>query len=121
MSPSDWRPSPAVVNDVLKRTFTAISEADFQAKVVQWAKLNGWKVVHHLNSRGTEPGWPDLVLMRPPEIIFAELKREAGKVTPAQSAMLATLDGCSLETHVWRPSDWDIIEARLRRHRLFGQ
>jgi hypothetical protein len=92
-----------------------LSEKDWQRLVVDAAKAFGWWHYHPHDSRHSQAGWPDLVLMRPPEVMFVELKRQDGKVTALQGAVLADLEACGLECHVWRPSDEPDVLARLRR------
>jgi len=61
---------------------------------------------HPFDSRRSTPGWPDIVLVRPPSVIFAELKTATGRLTPAQRTWLDALDGCpGVEAYLWRPSD----------------
>lgn len=91
-----------------------VSEAAWQTTVTDLAKVYGWMVFHQLDSRGTEEGWPDLVLIRPPECLFVELKTDRGRVRPAQSLVLESLAACGLEVHIWRPAGWSEIAARLR-------
>lgn len=97
----------------LLRARELMSERAWQDVVVDLARVCGWLPFHVLRPKGMEPGWPDLVLLRPPEIIFAELKRERGKVTAAQARVLGMLEACGLEVCVWRPSNFDQIHARL--------
>ena len=93
----------------------ALSERDFQRQVVLLAELMGWYVYHTYDSRRSNPGFPDLVLVRTPCVVFAELKREKGRVTPAQREWADELSRCSgVEYYLWRPSDWDEIEEALR-------
>ena len=66
-----------------------IREADLKAAIIQMALLCGWTVYcipdsRKVYPRSTAPGFPDLVLVRPPEIIFVEVKTSAGKLTAAQ-------------------------------------
>lgn len=61
-----------------------------------------------------ESGFPDLVLVRRPRVIFAELKAERGRLLDAQRDWLAALRDCSVESYLWRPSDWPEIERVLR-------
>ncbi len=95
------------------------TEKDFQAQVLEVAKLNGWLIYHTYDSRRSSPGFPDLVLVKPPLVVFAEIKSDAGKVTPAQDGWLGALSGCSEKiTGVWRPSDWDeIVDVLSGRHK----
>lgn len=92
----------------------ALTERAFQAQVIQYARVFGWAVYHTHDSRRSQPGFPDLVLVRRPRIVWVELKSQRGKVTPEQQAWLDELRACDQEVHVWRPSDWRIVEGTLR-------
>lgn len=92
-----------------------LTEKAWQRLVVDAAQALGWHVHHHYDSRRSEPGFPDLVLLRPPEALFIELKTDVGKVTPAQIEFLDRLRRCNLETHIWRPSDEARAFSRLAR------
>jgi hypothetical protein len=92
--------------------------------VVEVARLAGWRVAHFRPARTAKgwctpvtadgAGWPDLVLVRPPRIIFAELKSESGKVRPEQTEWLSVLRLLpGAETHLWRPADWDAVVETL--------
>ena len=94
------------------------------------AKGLGWLTYHTHNSRRSEPGFPDLVMVRPPRLIFAELKNEKGVVSDAQERWLLELgkvedwlydfddlyDAEVVVVHVWRPAQWldGTIEEILR-------
>jgi hypothetical protein len=60
-----------------------------------------------------DKGHPDLVLVRPPRLVYAELKSDAGRLAAEQQAWLADLRACGVEAYVWRPGDWDAIEGLL--------
>ena len=90
-------------------------ERSFQQQVEDAARFLGWRYYHTRRSDGSAKGFPDLVLVRRPWIIFAELKREGRHPTKAQQAWLDELKACGIETYVWRPSDWPAIERRLRQ------
>lgn len=119
----------------------AMTEKAFQRQVTELAQLLGWHWVHVSHSpqvnrgivtRYTTPthgtlgkGWPDLMLIRERDqrLIFAELKSEAGKVSPEQERVLdvlRALDGRLaavasplIEVFVWRPHDIEEIERIL--------
>lgn len=94
----------------------AASEAAFQTQVTQLAGFYGWRTYHTHDSRRSTPGFPDLVLVRGPELIFAELKTEKGRVRPEQADWIAALNAVpTVDTYLWRPSDFDDIHARLSR------
>jgi hypothetical protein len=105
-------------------TALAIRERDFEDRVIAEAKLRGWLCAHFrpaMNRRGRwstpmqgHPGFPDVVMVRPPRVIFAELKAEKGRVSPDQQTWLEGLGGCAgVETYLWRPSDSDAISQVL--------
>lgn len=84
-----------------------VTEKAFQDTVVQAAELYGWWHYHTHDSRRSTPGFPDLVLIKPPKVIFLEVKREKGRLTVAQADVLAMLSDCSdVDAAVVRPSDW---------------
>ncbi len=83
----------------------AVSEKELQDAVIKLAKLRGWKCYHTFDSRKSAEGFPDLTLVRPPWLLFVELKRETGKLTDAQERWLAALTACGVDAAVWRPSD----------------
>ena len=95
----------------------AMSEATLQAWVQARAKEFGWKYYHTRDSRGSDPGYLDVHVVKAPRNIHAELKRQdakKGKVTEAQQEWIDELRGCpGVEVYVWRPSDMDEILAVL--------
>lgn len=96
-----------------ERTILTWPEKDFQAQVIKLAKAQGWWVHHHYDSRRSEPGWPDLVLLRGDRALFRELKREKGRTTPAQEAVIGRLIRAGLDADVWRPRDF--LEGRIQQ------
>ena len=91
-----------------------ISEAQFQAQVVRYAELMRWRCYHSWTSLHSAKGFPDLVLVRRPRLIFAELKADRTPVTDAQRAWIAELRACGQEVYLWRPLSWPEIEEVLR-------
>jgi hypothetical protein len=91
------------------------TEASFQASVVRYAELMGWRCFHVYDSRRSRAGFPDLVMVRRPRVIFAELKSERGKLARDQFDWLRALDQCGQEVYVWKPSQWQILEKILAR------
>lgn len=96
------------------RTILRISEAQWQSRVVDYATLRGWKSWHNADSRRTQAGVLDLMLIRPPRLVFMELKAEHGRVRPEQARMVDLLRDCRVEAYIFRPSDWDQVMAVLR-------
>ena len=101
----------------------AISEKEFQNKVIALAIMYGWRVTHFRASQvggkwmtaiQGHSGFPDLVLAHEHKgIIYAELKSERGRLDPAQITWLRTLDAAGAEAYCWRPSDMQFITNRL--------
>jgi hypothetical protein len=102
----------------------AISEADFMRQVTDLAEILGWQWAHFRPAE-TSKGWrtpvsgplgkgfPDLVLVKGTRLIFAELKRDGGKLTLDQLDVLAAFADAA-ETYVWRPADFDKIQRALQ-------
>ncbi len=91
-----------------------MSEKDFQRQVLDLAKAEGWMAYHTNDSRRSHPGFPDLVLLRGPQLIFLELKSEKGKLSPTQVSWIRRLDAVKrVEAAVARPSNWPDIERAL--------
>lgn len=89
------------------------TEKQFMAMVIRLARLCGWSVYHVHDSRRSAHGWPDLVLCRPPRLLFVELKTDVGETTTEQEQWLGRLQECDQVARVWRPRDWKVIEAVL--------
>lgn len=123
-------------------------EEQFQQQVIDLAHIYGWRIAHFRPAR-TQQGWrtavaadgagfPDLVLVRGPDLIFAELKAERGVVSAAQREWLEALAVVAgrvqgaviaagmaaggelsisprVDVYLWRPAEFDEIHDRLRR------
>ena len=61
-------------------------------------------------------GYPDLTMwnVKQKRLMFAELKREKGKVSESQKIVLSELSTLGVEVYLWRPSDWDSILEILK-------
>jgi hypothetical protein len=86
------------------------------AKVVKYATDHGWRVSHTYNSANSEPGVPDLEMLRRGVLVKAELKVPGNKPTKDQRWWLDELALVGGNTHVylWYPDDWSTIEEVLR-------
>lgn len=93
-----------------------MTEREWQGQVVRAARLLGWSTYHTHDSRRSEPGWPDLALVRD-RLVMAELKTDTGRISPAQRRWLDLLQNAGIEAHVWRPRDIDEVLAVLKRRR----
>ena len=90
-----------------------ISEKEFQTTVIQYAQRLGYLVFHTYDSRRSQRGFPDLVMVREGRLVVAELKRETGRTKPEQAEWLRLLRSAGVEAYIWRPSQWDAIESVL--------
>ncbi len=91
------------------------TERDFQQTVVETARALGYRVYHTFDSRRSEPGYPDLTLVRPGRPpVWLELKTEKGRLTDKQREWVELLLSAGCEVHVVRPDDFDqIVEVLL--------
>ena len=105
-----------------------MTEAALQTHVESLARDLGWLHYHGADNRPVTaksgrryvqritPGFPDLVLVRGPALLFAELKRQTGRVDPAQRHWHRALEEAGHPVHLWRPLDYldGTIAAVLR-------
>lgn len=106
-----------------------LTEARWQRQVVEYAALMGWRVWHDNATNAPRlcsscgevtrlprnaRGLPDLILVRRPRVVWAELKADRGRLTDEQAAWLSDLRASGQEVHLWRPSDWPTVERVLR-------
>ena len=100
---------------------SSITEKKFMSQIIRIAKAYGWICYHTFDSRRSEPGFPDLVLVRE-TVLFRELKTDDGKLTPEQKAWGDKLRNAGANYAVWRPSMAQEItkEIQGRFHRANG-
>jgi hypothetical protein len=91
----------------------SLPEKRFMAMVVSYARLLGWRTYHTHDSRRSTAGFPDLVMTRRPRVLFVELKSDRGRLSADQQVWLDDLRACGQEAFVWKPADWNEIEATL--------
>jgi hypothetical protein len=110
-----------------------MTEAQLLACVKSTALDFGWLVYHTLHSKGSDSGFPDLVMLRHGILLFVELKSTRGKLTkgkykadrrgrmiyhPGQEDWLDALAmvGERVRSYCWRPEHWHngTIERELR-------
>jgi len=87
--------------------FLAVTEKDLQSAILEWMRWSGWKIYHTHDSRRSQPGFPDLVAVKGSRLVFAELKREKGKIRPEQVEWLDALAEAHDEVYFVRPSSQD--------------
>ena len=89
-------------------------ERDLQRNVQELARAYGWADWHVLRSKGMRAGFPDLVLIRPPDLVWVELKSEKGRLSPAQKEMHEMLRACGQQVYLWYPGNEEEIMEVLR-------
>ena len=99
---------------------SATRERDWQRIVVATARQLGWRTYHTHDSRRSDPGFPDLVMVRE-RVVFAELKTATGKVSEDQLAWLGKLEAAGAEVYLWRPSDEHEVLSVLKRRRAVAR
>jgi len=89
-------------------------ESAVQATIVELARMCGWRVYHTFDSRKSEPGFPDIVLVRE-RVVYAEIKRIGERPRPSQVDWLNALVGAGAEVYVWTIADIEDAKAVLLR------
>lgn len=85
-------------------------EGEFQDALIAYAEARGWLVYHTHDSRWSQSGFPDLVMLRENRIVIAELKAGSNTTTPEQDRWpRAWLDAGS-QVSVWRAGEGDGLE-----------
>lgn len=103
MSRGRWRPDPQALADAS----LSPGEAAFQIMVLELAEDLGYSLRYHTHdSRRSEPGFPDLTLVRPRDrLVFLELKIGRKQPTARQREWLSGLDGIErVDALVSRPA-----------------
>lgn len=90
-----------------ERMLRSISEKDWQRDVLKLARSTGWTHYHTYRATRSPAGFPDLVMWKPGQLIFVELKRETGVLSAEQVRILAGIEDGGGRVYVWRPSDLD--------------
>lgn len=91
------------------REINAWPEKDFQQRVINLAESMGFTLIYHTHdSRRSQPGFPDLVLVNPRtrRILFRELKSAKGRISPEQKQWGQGLKDAGADFEFWYPKDW---------------
>lgn len=89
-------------------TLTDLTEKTWELQIIGTqnhpgvARQVGFRVYHTLRSKGSQPGWPDWVLVRE-RIVYLELKSETGKPSQAQKEWIVALLNAGGEVYIARP------------------
>src|SRR5206468_2781955 len=102
----------------------AVTENDFLKRVLDLAKLSGFRVAHFRPAMTRSGDWvtrmdghngfPDLVLTKGGRLLFCELKVGSNKLTDAQEQWLERLRQVpGVEVYVWKPQHFEQIIQTL--------
>ena len=86
------------------------NEKAFQSSLVGDAQKLGWLVYHTYDSRRSKAGFPDLCMVKPPRVVFVELKTDAksSQLSASQKEWMTALKKSdTLVADLWRPADYD--------------
>lgn len=99
----------------MKDLWDTITEKQWQDAIIERARLYGWWAWHDYDSRRNQAGLPDLILVRPPRVLFVEVKHQRGRLSVEQRGVISMLEECpGVEVHVWRPSNERSLDDVLR-------
>lgn len=100
----------------MTRAAVPVPERALQSHVTQLCRSLGLRVYHTHDSRRSEPGFPDLVIVGPRGVLWRELKTQKGRIRPEQQEWLDALTSAGQDAAVWRPDDWDTrIQDELKK------
>jgi len=90
-----------------------LTEKAWQQQVLDLAALYRWGYYHTFDSRRSQPGFPDLLLVRGIRMMFVELKTDTGRLTTDQQSWQHMLRNAGAEVFVWRPADLELVQREL--------
>lgn len=99
-----------------EREILGWSEVTFQNNVIRLAKSLGYELIYHTHdSRRSQPGFPDLVMVnvRSRRMLIRELKATKGRVSPAQKEWAEGFLAVGVDFGFWRPEDW--VSGQIQR------
>ena len=83
-----------------------MTEAELLEEVRKLCKLYGILFYHTYDSRRSKEGFFDLVLVKAPDVVFAELKGPKGRVSPEQVVWMEEVKKCpGVQAYLWKPQD----------------
>jgi hypothetical protein len=89
-----------------------MTERQLEDAVRALLKVHGLWGYHTADSRGSQPGWPDWVILGR-TVLYRELKTSEGQLSPAQSRVRNLLRVARADWGIWRPAD--LASGRIDR------
>lgn len=90
-----------------------VTEAQLLSAVKAACRQLPVRCYHTRYSLGSEPGFPDVVIVGRRGILFRELKGPRGRLTDAQRGWLEDLRAAGADADVWRPGDLEQAYAQI--------
>lgn len=93
-----------------------MTEKHLQEAIIEAAGYLGYRHYHAFDSRRSDPGFPDLVLLRERDgrRYVIELKAHKGVLSSAQKDWLSAFCACGVPSLVVRPDDLDFVLEMLK-------
>lgn len=92
--------------DELDALFGSMPESTLQELIRRTALLHGWLYYHTHDSRRSDPGFPDTVLVKGTRVLYREVKAQKGRLSADQKKWGDALLAAGADWAVWRPYDW---------------
>lgn len=92
-------PYPVAVETILANR-DSYTEAQWENTLIPWFRANGWECFHADRGQGRDGRWmtntrqaglPDWLLLRPPDLVIIETKRQKGRPTRDQVRIIRKL------------------------------
>tara|TARA_R100000700_G_C3072001_1_gene81719 strand:- start:213 stop:539 length:327 start_codon:yes stop_codon:yes gene_type:complete len=90
-------------NRPIRSATIATTEAAYQRKLIKKYETEGWHVLKLLMLN--KAGYPDLILLKPNEVKFVEVKRKNGRLSKIQEYRIEELRRIGFEVIVARSPD----------------
>ena len=88
---------------ILQSVITSRAESNYQAKLVKNFEREGWEVIKLLKTN--KNGYPDLLLLKPNEVRFVEVKALKGRLSKIQEYRIKDLRSKGFPVEVARSPD----------------
>ena len=88
---------------ISRSVITTKSEANYQARLVKKYEREGWEVIKLLKTN--KNGYPDLLLLKPNEVRFVEVKALKGRLSKIQEYRIKDLRSKGFPVEVVRSPD----------------
>lgn len=107
----------AIRDSSMKNPYTYTTEKQLREQVRDLCKKLGWMFYFTWTSIHSPRGMPDLILVKPPRVLFVELKTEKGELSDYQKTWTDVLGRCggNVECYILKPSGIDEFVQIMRR------